>query len=110
MLYPFRQIFYLFKSKMGMFAYRAGVLPSPFVLVFVIWISMLCASIFMYFEMTLAISVFIISIISGEQFTRSDINRIFNRSFAISLELFLLKMFVKPIVTPPFWLWRKRCP
>lgn len=61
---------------------------------------MLCASIFMYFEITFAISVFIISIISGEQFTLSDINRIFNLSFAISLELFLLKMFPKPIRYP----------
>ena len=49
------------------------------------------ASIFMYLEMTFAISAFITSIISGEQFTRSDISRISKRSFAISLELFLLK-------------------
>ena len=57
-------------------AYKAGV-------VLLICISILTVSIFMYLEMTLAISVFISSIISGEQFTLSEISNIFNRSFAI---------------------------
>ena len=44
-----------------------------------------------YFEITFVISALISSIISGEQFTRSDISRIFRRSFATWQELFLRK-------------------
>ena len=51
----------------------------PFPLVF-ICISIFVASIFMYLDITLAISVLISSIISGEQFTLSEINNIFNLS------------------------------
>jgi|GEM_PF-718084 len=45
-------------------------------------------SICIYFDITFAISVFIISIISGEQFTLSEIRRILSLSFAISLDFF----------------------
>ena len=40
-------------------------------------------------------SFLISSIVSGEQFERSDTNNSFNRSFATSPELFFLKKFIK---------------
>ena len=56
-----------------MSAYRVGFLPLPRMVDLLIWISILFVSIFMYLEITLAISCLIISSISGEQPARSEI-------------------------------------
>ena len=64
-------------------------------------ISIWSVSILMYLEITLVMSALISSIISGEQFTRSDIRRIFKRSFATWQELFLRKkcfIFILPFL------------
>ena len=73
------------------------LLDEPFAC---ISISIWSVSILMYLEITLVMSALISSIISGEQFTRSDIRRIFKRSFATWQELFLRKkcfIFILPL-------------
>lgn len=74
--------YYLFKSNMGILAYKAGD-------DLLICISILAVSIFMYLEMTFDMSFFINSINSGEQLTLSEINKIFKRSLAICRDVFL---------------------
>lgn len=86
-----------------MFAYKTGIF-FPFLVelpVLDICTSILEESIFMYFDITCAISFFISSIISGEQFTLSDISKIFSLSLAISLDVFLLNIENKLMPAPP---------
>ncbi len=82
-----------------MFAYRVGFFKlRPLIPVLVICISILFVSIFMYFDITFAMSFLIISIISGEQLTLSEISNIFNRSLATSLELLRFNMFLNNLI------------
>ena len=84
-----------------MSAYRVGFLPLPRMVDLLIWISILFVSIFMYLEITLAISCLIISSISGEQPARSEIRRILSLSFAISLELYFLNKLGNLMISAP---------
>ena len=76
-------------------------IPSTLIVALCLYLDLhvICVNL-MYLEITLVMSALISSIISGEQFTLSDINRIFNRSFATWQELFLRKkcfIFIRPL-------------
>ena len=73
-----------------MLALKEGV-KLPLLLLWVIWISVLLASIIMYLEITAMISFLINSKVSWEQLVLSEISSIFNRSLAIVPEVCLLK-------------------